>query len=185
MKGFLPNCLGFYVTIKTFVAEHLSPSICCRMSSFFFSDFLMVTMCQESPELFYIHSYIQVNEGWCLMQCVNSGSLSPRITHCHSLPYLTLQLRDIYLSLVNYKEGTCKRTYFTIKSWNVPAKRPPFSTFRPSWIIYFCHYCKNVYLNPWYDLYTLYTIYAWGYWKPSREQLLIVVIVTVWNPNLL
>lgn len=146
MKEFLPNCLGFYVTIKTFAAEHLSPSICGRINGY------------TSPVFFYI----QVNEGWSLIQCVNLGTTSPRMTHCHSLPYLTSQLRGIYVRPDSSKEGTCKRTYFTIKSINVPAKRPPFSTFIQSRIIISLSLLQKCFIWVSWMTSTLSTLYRHG-----------------------
>lgn len=78
----------------------------------------------------------QGNDGWCLMERVNSGITSPRITHCDELPlshtvvegrlFKSGQLRGRYLLV---------RTYFTVKSINVSAKRPQVYTFSPSWIM--------------------------------------------------
>lgn len=90
MKALQPDCLGFYVPVKAFVAEHYHPPFVAELS---------LQVLNGYGE--FAAEHFQVNEGRRGTRSVNSGMTSPRTTHCHSLPDLTLQLRGISLSPVN------------------------------------------------------------------------------------
>lgn len=135
MKAFQPDCLGFYVPMKTFVAQHYHPPFVAE---------LPLQALNGYNE--FAAEHFQVNEGRRLTRSVNSGITSPRTTRCHSVP------EDIQC--------------FTVKSINVSAKIPFFSS-----------YCTNVSFQN--DLYTFYLYSHGDTEKPPGVQLLIAAAVTL------